>query len=462
MITIAPVRRPKPKLLRLGVVHQGQIVEERLVDQRRVTIGPSARDTIVVPTMSLPRRVTLFETRRGARRLCFSPEMDGRVSVGGQVATLDEVRSRGLAQRRRGGLALPLDETARGRLNVGEVTVLFQLVTPPPAQARPRLPASVRGGFLANMDWVLACCLVCFAALNSGFLLYLRTLDPPRRAVDTVPPPFSDYIPRVSPPLPIPATSDIGPSALEKVPPTTTTTTTTAKRPTTSGSPRVHRMCDAACQQRRADERVALARRVAHQILGNNSTGRSAVRDLLRSGAPGTDAERAMDGVGGVTIAGRQQAGRALRVGRCDGPSCRPRVDIEDLSDRVSGPGDVVVGGGVREKVPKAEVRPSPPKVEGIDPEAVATIVRRGMRAVTTCYQRALARNPRLGGKVTMRLSVNTTGAVNHVSFDDDNLGEPRVASCIEGYASRWRFPPPSSAGAEVSVPILFKIAAEQ
>src|SRR5262249_38929506 len=41
--------------------------------------------------------------------------------------------------------ALPLDESAKGKVSLGEVTLLFQFVAPPPEPARIELPAEVRG-----------------------------------------------------------------------------------------------------------------------------------------------------------------------------------------------------------------------------------------------------------------------------------------------------------------------------
>jgi hypothetical protein len=48
---------------------------------------------------------------------------------------------------------LPLDERARGKITLADMTILFQFVTPPPPQPRPQLPASVRGSALSGVDW---------------------------------------------------------------------------------------------------------------------------------------------------------------------------------------------------------------------------------------------------------------------------------------------------------------------
>src|SRR5579863_5095762 len=53
---------PKPKILRIGIIQGGRIVEERLVRKREnITIGQSAKNMFVVPSDALPRNWLLFE-----------------------------------------------------------------------------------------------------------------------------------------------------------------------------------------------------------------------------------------------------------------------------------------------------------------------------------------------------------------------------------------------------------------
>ena len=89
--------------------------------------------------------------------------------------------------------------------------------------------------------------------------------------------------------------------------------------------------------------------------------------------------------------------------------------------------------------------------------DAVARTIRLGMGAITACYQRALKRNPKLSGKIVIRLSINTMGATTRVTIESDSIGDPQVTSCIQSYAQRWRFPPPEGGTAEVSVPFVFQ-----
>ena len=143
----------RPRILRIGVLLGGKIVEERLIRERTpVTIGQSMRNTFSIPIEGLPLEFTLFALDEGRYSLRFLPRMDGRLSdSGGQVQTLDTLRA--MTATNHGGYhQVPLTDSARGKLSLGDLTILFQFVTEPPRQPKPMLPASVRGTFADRFD----------------------------------------------------------------------------------------------------------------------------------------------------------------------------------------------------------------------------------------------------------------------------------------------------------------------
>src|SRR5262249_52271376 len=52
---------------------------------------------------------------------------------------------------------IPLDDEARGKIEIGDAVVLFHFVEPFVAAARPQLPLSVKQGMLDGMDWKTTC-----------------------------------------------------------------------------------------------------------------------------------------------------------------------------------------------------------------------------------------------------------------------------------------------------------------
>jgi hypothetical protein len=74
---------------------------------------------------------------------------------------------------------LPLTEQSRGKVVLGESTLLFQFVAPPPVQPRPQLPAAVRGGMFRDMDWFMAIVFAVSLFLHAGTLIFASTRDYP-------------------------------------------------------------------------------------------------------------------------------------------------------------------------------------------------------------------------------------------------------------------------------------------
>ena len=113
-----PPSGARQRILRIGVLLGGKIVEERLIRERApVTIGQSMRNTFSIPVEGLPLEFTLFALDEGRYSLRFLPRMDGRLSdSGGQVNTLDALKSRG-AHNHGDYFQVPLTESARGKLS---------------------------------------------------------------------------------------------------------------------------------------------------------------------------------------------------------------------------------------------------------------------------------------------------------------------------------------------------------
>jgi hypothetical protein len=125
----------------VGIVISGQLVEERVFAVgRAVTFGQSLRCDLSVPVDGLPREHVLFAP-------------DGTLSppLGAEV-----VGSR-----------------ARGKVTVGEVTILFQEVATPVASPRMQLPASLRSSLADRIDPE--------SSTNATVLRAMRTPTPPHQ-----------------------------------------------------------------------------------------------------------------------------------------------------------------------------------------------------------------------------------------------------------------------------------------
>src|SRR5438270_4868183 len=180
---------PKVKILRIGIIQGGRIVEERLVRKREnITIGQSAKNLFVVPSEALPRHWLLFEISGSHYVAHFSDGMDARIAVGNEIISLSQLKQTGKIQKRGQSWVLPLDERSRGKITLADMTILFQFVTPPPPQPRPQLPASVRGSITSDLDWFFATITAVAFLFHLIFVIYLRSVDWPRKPdIEAVP-----------------------------------------------------------------------------------------------------------------------------------------------------------------------------------------------------------------------------------------------------------------------------------
>lgn len=143
------------KILRIGIVQNGRIVEERLLRKRGdVSIGRGADNTFLIPSKDLPRSFKIFEETRNGYVLNFVKGMDARVAIDGKILTLSQILERGEYVRKGTDYyKLDLSHSSRGKLVIGEITVLFHFVTPPPEMPKPQLP-HVMWGMYAIRSWM--------------------------------------------------------------------------------------------------------------------------------------------------------------------------------------------------------------------------------------------------------------------------------------------------------------------
>src|SRR5204862_5224738 len=82
-----------PKVLRIGLVQGGKVIEERVIKQRsHVTIGPSEKSMFVVPSQSVPPNFRLFELIGNEYHLNFLDGMSGRVALQTGISDLGALR----------------------------------------------------------------------------------------------------------------------------------------------------------------------------------------------------------------------------------------------------------------------------------------------------------------------------------------------------------------------------------
>jgi outer membrane biosynthesis protein TonB len=420
------------KALRIGVIQGGRIVEERVVRSRvPVTIGTSARNTIVVPQSNLPESFTLFALHGDQYFLSFDEGMQGRVQGDLGTAEFGALVAQGVARRQGSRYVIPLQEDQHGKVLLGEVTLLWQFVVPPLEPPRPVLPETARGNRFRSMDRLFVAVLTLSLALHIS--AYVALASTPAREDVTL-----EEIPDRFAKLLIPERKPEPPKRPEKkaepVPEAKKEEKKEEKKASESDAAKAAGKAARAAQVQKAVQSKGILRVLG--ALGPGSGG-GAVADVFGAGGGFGDVASALSGAGGVAVATDPGMGGGRKGGGQGG------------SARI---GDLATGGGGGRKVgygqkSEARVSGSVAAEEGeidsadIDQAKLGAFIRARLAAIKACYENQLKRNPNLKGKIRVRFVVLATGGLTDLSIVENSLGSAETASCIIGTMRAWRTP---------------------
>jgi len=170
--------------------------------------------------------------------------------------------------------------------------------------------------------------------------------------------------------------------------------------------------------------------------------------------------DEAFTGVGGTTGTGRGSGGSGLQgTGQGGGGTA---VGVGGLGTKGFGagargtetgsiPGE---GGGAAIGTETLSVY----VLGSLSREEIERVVNAHRSEIRYCYEREIARNPGLSGKVTMKWTIVSGGRVENISTKDNSTGSASLAGCIGGYLKDWQFPNPAEGSkADVEYPWIFK-----
>ena len=445
-----------PKVLRIGLVQGGRVTEERVIKQRtNVTVGASEKSMFVVNAGVLPPEFHLFEIvntnqRHGEYRLNFLDGMTGRIALKGAITDLDALKKK--ARRgAQGAYQVSLSEDARGKVVIGDVTFLFQFVSPPPIQPKPQLPLSVQSGFSAQFDWrftIIAAFSFLFHFGAVG-MLYSDWMDPVVNE-DIVIAGLLDSVRNFAPPPPIETpeeqveTKEQG--TTEAAPEAKTSGTGKSSGAGSSGGGKAMSNAQFAGLSSKLDQ-------LEIQMLGVlGSSGPATAGVLTGSDIP----------TGSLDIVAASGAGigtgssSGLIVGTGGGGAIRPGAagggGLSGIG-QTGGGGPATAGTQVKVEGPKANVGSSASVAGGTVNNAQRIVA--GMNAgFRSCYQRGLNTNPDMSGSVRVTATISPGGEVSGVTVAQTGSISGEVASCIANRVRSARFDPPEDGMATIVIPV--------
>lgn len=460
-----------PKVLRIGIMQGTKMTEERVIrDRATVTVGTTEKNTFTVATQDLPGSFELFPMLAGQYALNFTDRMEGRVALAEGVKSLADLRQSG-SKRTAAGYQVALTEQSRGKVQLGDVTFLFQFVVPPPPQTRPQLPAAIRAGWVKNIDWTYNACLSFFLVLAMSGIAYVEyiydpivddelALDDARLVRLLAQPAIQDEPSEPEQTPDAPAT----PEAAAATPAPERTPERTTPSPGQTAEARAERATNQANAAAAAAERAAQAalsefsNAQFQALTGALDTGAGSARDNLAQGGLMNQSAADLAQTSGVSrggTGGSRGTGLAANSGgSLGGRNLGSQGTVASSGNNVGSGTEVV-----RERVIRGNTSLGSGDATGgegeIDASRVASLIRGQLGGIRSCYERSLRNNPTLSGRIDVRFTIGESGRATSVSPSGMSAA-PEVGTCIANAIRRIAFPRPTGGAVEFSFPFTF------
>jgi hypothetical protein len=429
----------RPKVLRIAIVQNGRIAEEKILAGGEITIGSAEDATFVL--RNAPRSFRLFERRGNAWHLNLREGMGGRIALATGITDIAALGS----QR-----SIALAEDSRGKVVLGDTTVLFQLVPPPPISPKPRLPLAVTGGLANRIDWSLTIVAALSFLFHFGIVgaMYSDWMDP---IVDTPSAASLVDLGRVlheDAPLEQPkADADTPATATDPAKKDPVAAKEPGKTPSTTKSPGPSTSKPGDISDARAAQLAKQADAMNMGMIVSINGGPATKGALDRSDIPAVDMSSAAASAAAVA------KGNGDLKTNSGGDTQDHKGSLSSLAKGTKKEGNDHAGPENNTPAPTLIVNTSPPTASGSvsDADAVVSKLRGRFRK---CYENGLDGDPNMRGKVVLEASVGSNGEVSSVAVVSNSGLSGGVAACLQSTLSRATFT--ANGPSKVRVPVSF------
>lgn len=435
-----------PKILRIGIIQGGRIIEERLIRLGEpVTVGSDEKNTVVVPNSPLGARFELFSPRGTQYDLQYTDQMQGKVSHADQVKTIASLAQGGVAKKgKTGAWRLPLDERTRGKVYAGDPAAantyvfLFQFVAAPPQAKRSAL--DFRAWRWEDVDWIFLGFVLGSALLHTAFIIWTESQPPPKKVTLED---FPDRIVKIMLPnkkeeKKVEAPKEDKPSEEKKA---EEPKPAEESKPAEEAKPAEEPKDEPAGPPPKTDEQLKAEAAAAVQSKGmlallTSRRGTGAVADLLSDGSGVSAAvAQGLAASSGAGIASSESDAGLKGGGGKDGAA-----GIGAVGGVGTGAGGDA-GATKQQKAPEAIVKEETISLANGDAGSLRSVVKRYMGRIKACYESELRSNPDLAGKISVSWIVGADGRTSDVSIAENTMGNAAVASCITKVIGGITFP---------------------
>ena len=450
-----------PKVLRIGKVQGGRVIEERVIKQRtHVTIGSSHTNMFLAAGGGVPESMRLFELVGQDYVLNLTDTMAGRVALPTGVTDLVQARNSGAAKRVGAYYQLRLTEDSRGKVVIGDTTFLFQFVAPPPVQPKPQLPLAVKGGLASQIDWGFTIIAAFSFLLHFGFAGAVNSdwfdpvVDDDLETAALIEHAKDRPLPQLEEPKP--EVVDPNANAAGKDEKVAKPTGDTGKKAGGAAGPKAGAGGGVTAQQG-----AALSNELAQlemKALGSLGGAGPAQSSILKAGSSAADSSLdvlAAKGGGVDTNSGGLKTG-----GGGGGPLLPGQGGGGGLTGIGNAKGGTPGGGGgggtdqsTVVKVPSGEASTGVAAGASNVKDADSVIARNRWR-FKACYNKALASDPSAGGTVKVTVRVGQGGEVSSASVASSDA-PGGLTQCIVSAFSGMHFAEPDGGTATFTVPVV-------
>lgn len=441
-------QKPERKVLRIGLIKNGKVIDEKLLRKReQVTIGQSEKCTFTLDIDGLPPAYPLFKLKSDQYLLQFHSKMQGKLNIDQQTFDFQTLKEKGISQPAGKFEILVLNESTRGKIEVGEFSLLFQFISPPPPKIKRSLPSAYKKSVWDMIDWPLANVFMISLLFQVSSIKYITMQEYPPREID-ITQLSNRFIEVVKQEEPVEPPKD------EKPP-----DESNKNKPKEVEKPEEKELPEPTTKENKIKRRAILTERVQKKTVlqylavGDGDSG--GIVGQISGNAGRVSVSEAFQGTG-ITVANSDTSKIAHIAG--DDVGTTRTIDDSKLTKK----NKRVKIGRKREKKIKTNLKVNKPsEVIGsgdLSTTSINQTVNRKKPALKGCYERELKKDKTLRGTVKVRFTILTSGRVDksRIVILQNTIRSKAVAKCIKNNIKRWRFDKPSGGDVTIAYPFVF------
>lgn len=440
-----PARASTSKVLRVAVLVDGLVCDE--VHQHApgsISFGSDYNADVVLFGSRAPVKHTLFDFRAGRYVLDLPAHAKGKISLGSKTVTVSELRRQyGSGDRVR----VTLDPRAKGKLLLGESTVLFQFAPPKPLPPKLPFPVEFKARLKDSFSPLEQYTLAGSAVMLGSVFVYMAQQERKDMGIENVDDRFITAMGIVEEKKePEKVEEEEKEDLLEEE--------DEEKKIEVKETPKEKPKILQDKPEKFSQKAVAEARSVGvARVLGTyGGPGEGTVFDNIQNTENNLGELFAM----GMTTT-------VLADGGDISPFVPGGTGIEAVGAAVQTQGfETGSGPTLEKKDPKLErkvagvTKATNTDVFGdVDKNSIKAAIKHRTSALQHCYNKALQTQPDLAGKMSYTIAISVMGSVTKVDIEEDTVGSAAVASCTRAKIQGWRFP---MDGAEEPAEVTFSV----